>query len=146
MKRCRYFCLVLLFLLLIPQWPVEQNWWKKPLSKVSPHKKHPFANTHRVSAARSCLPTAKYFRVSPCARWDVEQKLQWEGTLILILPIGGLCVPALCSQPSVAQSSSSHTALFGSSQRGCSNALKIFCSLQPPTVHVTAVEAKAQSQ
>lgn len=75
MKRCRYFCLVLLFLLLIPQWPVEQNWWKKQLSKVSPHKEHPFANTHQVSAVRSCLPTAKYFRVSPCARWDVEQKL-----------------------------------------------------------------------
>lgn len=28
-----------------------------------------------------------------------------------------------------------HTALFCSSQRGCTNALEFFCSLQPPPVH-----------
>lgn len=36
---------------LILQRPVEQNWWKKQLSKVSPCKEHPFANTYQVSAA-----------------------------------------------------------------------------------------------
>lgn len=36
---------------LIPQWPVEQNWWKKQLSKFSPYKEHPFASTNQMSAA-----------------------------------------------------------------------------------------------
>lgn len=142
MKRCQHFRLVLPFLLLIPQWPVEQNCWKKQLSKVSPCKEQPFANHYQVSAVIS--PShSKILQVSPAGEMLSRSYSERTPQFPHCPFVDHVCQLSAASLQ--CPRAAPHTALLCSSQKGCTNALQIFCSLQPPMVHVIAWEAKPRA-
>lgn len=76
----------------------QQDGGKKQLPEIASCKEQPLAKTQQASAARSCLPTAWYFRERPSAGWDAaEQSSQREDTLVLTLPVDRPRMTALCS-------------------------------------------------